>query len=126
MDPAGETALSQTYTDFTGVAADFGDIVRDCKMRIMTSEMASELNVLARAARRVAGQNPRTADFTRNILQRALKQIIACFPVYRTYVDADTAPVDADRRDLDWAIAQARRNEPDVDPTVFDFLQHVC
>ena len=51
--------------------------------------MASELNVLARDAARVARQNPRTADFTRNILQRALREIVACFPVYRTYVDAD-------------------------------------
>ena len=29
----------------------------------------------------------------------------------------------ADRRDLDWAIARARRNETDIDPSVFDFLQ---
>ena len=32
--------------------------------------MASELNVLARDAARVARSNPRTADFTHNILQR--------------------------------------------------------
>ena len=69
----------------------FGEIVRDCKIRIMTNEMASELNVLARDAARVARQNPRTADFTRNILQRALREIVACFPVYRTYVDGDAA-----------------------------------
>jgi (1->4)-alpha-D-glucan 1-alpha-D-glucosylmutase len=124
VDPAGEAALSQTYADFTAMDAAFGDIVRDCKMRIVTNEMASELNVLARVAARVARQNPRTADFTRNILQRALKQIISCFPVYRTYVDG-TAPPDADRRDLDWAVAQARRNEPDVDPSVFDFLHRL-
>ena len=92
VDPAGEAALSQTYIGFAAVDATIGEIVRDCKMRIMTSEMASELNVLARAARRVAAQNPRTADFTRNILQRALKQFIACFPVYRTYVDGDASP----------------------------------
>ena len=75
----------------------------------MENEMASELNVLARDAARVARQNPRTADFTRNILQRALKEVIACFPVYRTYIDADGAPTEADRRDLDWAVAQARQ-----------------
>ena len=45
-----------------------------CKIRIMVNEMASELNVLARDAARVARQNPRTADFTRNILQRALQR----------------------------------------------------
>jgi (1->4)-alpha-D-glucan 1-alpha-D-glucosylmutase len=61
----------------------------------MLNEMASDLNVLARDAARIARQNPRTADFTRNILQRALKEIVACFPVYRTYVDGAGAPTDA-------------------------------
>ena len=110
---------------FTGEHRAFGEIVRDCKIRIMDNEMASELNVLARDAARVARQNPRTADFTRNILQRALREIVACFPVYRTYVDGDGAPTEADRRDLDWAVAQARRNETDVDPSVFDFLHRL-
>ncbi len=99
--------------------------MRDCKIRIMLDEMASELNVLARDAGRVARQNPRTADFTRNILQRGLKEIIACFPVYRTYVDGAADPTEADRRDIDWAVATARRNEPDIDPSVFDFLHRL-
>ena len=84
--------------------------------------MASELNVLARDAVRVAHQNPHTSDFTHNILRRALEEIIACFPSYRTYVDTEGAPTQADRRDLDWALAQARRNQTELDPSVFDFL----
>jgi (1->4)-alpha-D-glucan 1-alpha-D-glucosylmutase len=122
VDAGGEEALTRTYIEFAGSQPAFAEIVRDCKMRIMANEMASELNVLARDAGRLARQNPRTADFTRNILGRALREIVASFPVYRTYVDAAASPTDADRRDLDWAIAQARRNEPDLDPSVFDFL----
>ena len=122
VDPAGEQALTEFYSEFGGTNQSFAEIVRDCKMRIMSNEMASELNVLARDAARVARQNPRTTDFTRNILQRGLKEIVACFPVYRTYIDADGPPDEADRRDLDWAVTQARRNETDVDPSVFDFL----
>ncbi|MGE5268340.1 MAG: malto-oligosyltrehalose synthase, partial [Thiohalocapsa sp.] len=83
---------------------------------------ASELNVLARDAGRAARQNPRTADFTRNILQRALREVIACFPVYRTYVDAQGPATEQDRRDLDWAISVARRDDTAVDPSVFDFV----
>ena len=86
------------------------------------NEMASELNVLARDAARVARQNPRTTDFTRNILHRAIREIVACFPVYRTYVDAAGECTAGDQRDLDWAIARARRNETEIDPSVFDFL----
>jgi (1->4)-alpha-D-glucan 1-alpha-D-glucosylmutase len=48
--------------------------------------------------------------------------VVACFPVYRTYVDTDGAPTDADRRDLDWAMKQARANVTDVDGSAFDFV----
>ena len=122
IDPSGEDGFTQAYAAFTGEHRGFDEIVRECKTRIMLNEMASELNVLARDAARVARQNPRTADFTRNILQRALKEIVACFPVYRTYVDGAGAASEADRRDIEWAVAQARRNETDLDPSVFDFL----
>ena len=124
VDPAGEEELSAAYAAFAGSGGDFSEIVRDCKLRIMDDEMASELIVLARAAGRVARSHPRTADFTNNVLHRALKQIIACFPVYRTYVDQDGAS-EADRRDIDWAIAQARRCDMALDPSVFDFLHEL-
>ncbi len=122
IDPAGEEGFSQAYAAFAGEPRPFAEVVRESKLRIMENEMASELNVLARDASRVARQNPHTADFTRNILSRALKEVIASFPVYRTYVDAEGAPTDADRRDLDWAVAQARQRDPDLDPSVFVFV----
>ena len=62
------------YMEFTGERRSFAEIVRASKIRIMENEMASELNVLARDAARVARQNPRSADFTQNILQRAIKR----------------------------------------------------
>ena len=61
------------------------------------------------------------SDFTDNILHVALREIVARFPVYRTYIDG-TTPSEADRRDIDWAIAQARRAEHAPDASVFDFL----
>ena len=122
VDPASEAEFSRIYADFAGQTEEFGRIVRDCKIRIMENEMGSELNVLARDAARVARQNPRTADFTRNLLARAIRQVVACFPVYRTYIDDEGAPSDADQRDLDWALAQARRLETEIDPSVFEFL----
>jgi (1->4)-alpha-D-glucan 1-alpha-D-glucosylmutase len=88
----------------------------------MENEMASELNVLASEAARIARQNPRTADFTRNILHRAIREVVACFPVYRSYIDPQDAPTAADRRDQEWALSLARRIETDIDPSVFDFL----
>ena len=91
------------------------------KLQIMENEMASELNILARDTARLARQNPRRADFTRNLLRRAIKELIACFPVYRTYIDGSGTMDGADQRDSSWALAQARRNEADIDPSVFDY-----
>ena len=124
VNPASEAALTATYQDFTGSRTAFSAIVYGCKIRIMENEMASELNALGRDAGRVARQNPMTQDFTKTVLQRAIKQIVACFPVYRTYIEfeSDQEGHDADRRDLDWAVIQARRFDPDIDPSVFDFL----
>lgn len=122
IDPAGEEAFTRIYAEFTGVASRYSDVVRESKLWIEENEMASELNVLARQAARVARQNPRTADFTRHVLARALREVIACFPVYRIYVDETGAATDSERRFLDWAIAQARRRHANIDPSVYEFL----
>ena len=122
--PNTEDAFTRLYADFTGRRESFEEVVRTSKIRIMESEMASELHVLARQASRIARCNPRTADFTANILHQALKETIARFPVYRTYVDAN-GPNDIDRRDIDWAISQARRVEQGPDHSVYDFLHQL-
>ncbi len=125
VNPASEEAFTTTYRDFTGQRTEFSTIVYDCKMHIMENEMASELNVLGRDAGRVARQNPVTQDFTNTVLQRAIKQIVACFPVYRTYIKFDSDQDSDDWRDLDWALTQARRFDPNIDPSVFDFLRNL-
>jgi (1->4)-alpha-D-glucan 1-alpha-D-glucosylmutase len=123
IDPAAEPVLSSQYAEFIGERRQFGEIVRECKLRIMQNEMSSELNVLAREAARVAYERPETADFTWNVLRRAIREIVACFPVYRTYIDETSPPSAEDRRDLTWAMKVARANETYIDSSVFDFLE---
>ena len=84
--------------------------------------MSSELNSLAREITRVARHNPKTSDFTRNLLRRALREVVANFPIYRTYLDFSGVPTEADRQSLDIAIAAARRTETAIDGSVFTFL----
>jgi (1->4)-alpha-D-glucan 1-alpha-D-glucosylmutase len=50
--------------------------------------------------------------------------VVACFPVYRTYVSA-AGVTDADRQVLEVALTRARRRNPAMEPSVFDFLRHV-
>jgi len=125
VDNGAERDFSACYAQFCGEHRSLAEIVHECKLHIMENEMSSELNVLARDMARLARQNPRSADFTRNLLRRAIKELIACFPVYRTYVDETGQLSSDDQRDLNWAFAQARRNENELDPSVFAFLEPV-
>jgi (1->4)-alpha-D-glucan 1-alpha-D-glucosylmutase len=120
VDPNGEAGLTGIYRAFTGLEAGFDEIVRAGKLYAIDNEMAAELGALARAAAAIARSNPMTADFTVNALRRALREVVTCFRVYRSYVDG-AATVD-DRREIDAAVAEARRREPALHPTVFDFL----
>lgn len=124
IDPAGAPALSAAYRAFTGRAEAFDDIARISKYAIMDNEMAGELNTLARDAARIARSNPLTADFTQNVLRRALREIVAGFAFYRSYVDADGASAE-DRAELAAAIARARAANGAIDPSVFDFLERI-
>jgi (1->4)-alpha-D-glucan 1-alpha-D-glucosylmutase len=125
VDAGAETAFSDCYLEFTGERRGYAETLRLAKLHIMDNEMAGELNMLARDMARLARQNPRTADFTQNLLHRAIKELIACFPVYRTYVDGSGVLDADDQRDLSWALARARRYQTEIDPSVFEFLEQV-
>ena len=58
------------------------------KQRIMQVNLASEMNVLARRFHRLSMGDWRTRDFTLRGMLTALEEVIAAFPVYRTYVSA--------------------------------------
>jgi (1->4)-alpha-D-glucan 1-alpha-D-glucosylmutase len=122
LDPAGEAPLTLLYRELTDEREPFAEVVHDAKLKIMRNEMASEVNVLARDAARVARQNPRTADFTHGLLRTALREVMASFPVYRNYVDASGRYTETDMRHLGEALAEARRRAPDIDSSVFAFL----
>ncbi|MEO7774439.1 MAG: malto-oligosyltrehalose synthase [Steroidobacteraceae bacterium] len=125
IDSAGEGAMSDAYAQFTGEVATTGAYARmvsECKRLIMQTELASELQVLASEAARIAVSDWRSRDFTLNGLRAALLEIIANFPVYRTYIDA-TGANDDDRRDVHWAVARARRSPLLSETSALDFLE---
>jgi (1->4)-alpha-D-glucan 1-alpha-D-glucosylmutase len=124
VDPAAEEALTQTYHRFIEREVDFEDLVVEAKRQILAGNLASELEVLVHAMHRLARQSWRTRDHTPNGLRAALAEVIAHFPVYRTYVTPEGIS-DDDRRDLDWAFAHARRAAALADPSVFAFLDGV-
>ncbi len=79
--------MRRAYAKLTGRTDPFDDVVYESKRLIMETAMASELNVLAHALERIAEGNRRSRDFTLDSLRDTITEVVACFPVYRTYVD---------------------------------------
>lgn len=123
VDSANAGALQECYADFLGHDDAFADILYTTKKLIMETSMASEVVALGVKLDGVSETNRSWRDFTRTGLTEALREVIACFPVYRTYVRQQQAAVSAaDRAVIDTAIAQARRRNPAMPAAVFDFL----
>src|SRR5205085_1893965 len=64
-------------------------------------------------------------DFTLEALARAVRETIACFPVYRTYVTPGQAVSDEDRAIIERAVATAKRRNPALEESVFNFLRDI-
>ena len=117
-------ALLRTHTAVTRRRMSFADEAWEGKRTIMATSLSSELNVLSQAIFELARQDRRTRDFTLTALRRALLHVVASFPVYRTYLRPGAAR-DADRRAIASALADARRRNPAVEHSIFDFLGSV-
>jgi (1->4)-alpha-D-glucan 1-alpha-D-glucosylmutase len=123
VDPKGARVMEQTDQRFTGSMATFADVAHEAKRLVTDTIMASELNVLGRRLGRLAEQRRESRDFTERLLTDGLREIVACFPVYRTYIGDDgAAPAERDRRHVEEAVAAAKQRSPTVNPSVFDFI----
>ena len=123
---ANEKFFTSLYAKVTGRDDDYGDLVYACKQLIMQVSMASEINVLGHQLNGISERDRRSRDFTLNSLTHAIREIIACFPVYRTYVTEGMHTVaDRDRAYIHMAVARAKRRNPAISGQVFDFIRSI-
>ena len=125
VDSHNKRAMDAFYTQFARDATTFETLAYECKNLIMDTSMSSELNTLGHQLNLLSEQHRHSRDFTLNSLTHALKEIIACFPVYRTYVSphGHEGINDRDRAYLRLAVIQAKRRNPATSSQVFDFVQ---
>ena len=124
VDASKARFFQRLYRKFTGWSQSYSDLIYESKRLVMQVSMSSELNVLSRRLDRISEQHRRTRDFTLESLRDALREVIACFPVYRTYIRTDTRhPDEQDERYIRGAIKAAKRRNPATSGSVFDFIQ---
>jgi (1->4)-alpha-D-glucan 1-alpha-D-glucosylmutase len=126
VDGASARAMTAAYARFTGERAAWADLVYASKQLVVETAMASELEVLGHALARLAQRNRASRDFTRRSLTHALRETIACFPLYRTYIaEGDAEVALQDRACVEVALAFARRRNPTTSASIFDFVRDV-
>ncbi|MBU2034855.1 MAG: malto-oligosyltrehalose synthase, partial [Candidatus Omnitrophica bacterium] len=124
VDSRNEKAFEKLYEEYIGHPIDFDELVYNKKKFFGLVHMASEINALGHRLDRISETNRNFRDFTRNDLIVAIREAIAGFPVYRTYVSPDSASVsERDEKYIRAAIDKARRKTPALNPAVYDFLQ---
>jgi (1->4)-alpha-D-glucan 1-alpha-D-glucosylmutase len=124
VDGRHAAALRRVYARLTGQQALFGEVAYQCKRVITLTSMASELNVLAHDLNRLSEADRRHRDFTLDSCRKALREVLACFPVYRSYVSARGVSA-RDRTVIETALSEARRRNPVMEESIFDFLRQV-
>src|SRR5439155_4498602 len=117
VDSRNRRAMDAIYGRFTGQSTRFGEIANASKKMIMLVSLASEVNALSNQLQRVAESHRRYRDFTLNSLTFAIREVIACLSVYRTYVRALREHVaERDALCIQHAVAEAKRRNPRTSP----------
>jgi len=112
------------YARFIRSRMNFPEIVYEKKKLVMQASMSGEINTLGYRLNAISELNRNTRDFTLNSLIKALVEVIAFFPVYRTYTRGGEV-TERDRRYVEYAVARAKRKNPATDPSTFDFVKGV-
>jgi (1->4)-alpha-D-glucan 1-alpha-D-glucosylmutase len=125
IDTRNRKAFTSFYHRYIGGPVDLDMLVYRSKKLIMNSALSSEVNVLGHMLDEISSTDRRARDFTRKVLREAIRETIACFPVYRTYVDERGNISDRDREYIEQAIARAKRRGGSMPAPVFDFLKDI-
>ncbi len=124
VDPASAAEFSRRYYSWIGDQTPYREVVRQKKLLILEVSLASELHVLAYQLERIALRDRRSRDFTQSGLRHVLRQVIATFPVYRSYITARGVS-EQDRALVERAVRLAMRRNPMTSPAIFLFLRDV-
>ncbi|WP_317890955.1 malto-oligosyltrehalose synthase [Granulicella arctica] len=126
MRHEGLLELNTIYGDFTGESTDFKLIAHDKKINVTQEALGSDVNRLTTIFVEICEDNRNERDYTRAEMRRALREVSACFQVYRTYVVPERGEItEEDRSHITQATECAKKNRQDIDGGLFDFLRDV-
>lgn len=119
-------SIHDVYYTFTEGEFNSSELIYRCKKLVLVVSLSSELYVLARKLDKISAQYRNSRDFTTESLRSTLRDIIACFPVYRSYIRAHLGIIhEEDRNYIISSINFAKRFNPAINISIFEFIKSV-
>lgn len=121
LDGSTGDAMERIYRDVAHIEGTYAELLKHAKLQITQANFASELEVLVSDIKSIANTSRLTRDYTALALRQALVEIIAAFPVYRTYLGNDE-PSRKDEDLLEVTIRMAKQDSALSDQSAHDFI----
>src|SRR6059036_2440965 len=125
VDSSADEAITKTFHRFIGHSVPFGHLLYAKKLQVMKLALANDVDVLGNMLDRLSERSRWYRDFTLEALSRTVRETISCFPVYRTYLAPGQPVSEEDREIVERAISGAKRRNPAMDESIFNFLRDV-
>ena len=114
--PEGMMELTSIYGEFTGQPTDFHAIAHEKKISVSQEALGSDVNRLTSIFVEICEANRDRRDYTRAEVRRAIREVAACFSIYRTYVVPEREEItDEDREYITQATECAKEKRQDID-----------
>lgn len=114
------------YAEFTGRRESFDELAHAKKLDVEQEALGSDVNRLASLFVDICESNRDRRDYTRAEIRRAIREVAACFSIYRTYVVAERKEItEDDRQEISRAAAMAKEYRQDIDAGLFNFIAEV-
>ncbi|HEY9699170.1 MAG TPA: malto-oligosyltrehalose synthase [Trichocoleus sp.] len=108
---SNEIEFDAVYQNFIGKTVSCEALIDENKRLIIGKHLAGDIDNLANTLKQISGRYRYASDFTMYGLKRALVEVLAMFPIYRTYVTSEGFSK-ADQECLRQVIEKAKENIP--------------
>lgn len=122
-DSRAEDEFQKIYADFAGAAADYIAMLVEKKKLVIERHLTGDLDNLTYVLKKISITSREGIDLTWIGLKRALVEMVAFFPIYRTYVDGPYM-AERDRQYVEEAVERAKAGSPDL-ARELDFIERV-
>ncbi len=110
---ANEREFNRLYSSFIQSRPFYRELVYEKKKLIIDKDMSGDVDNLAHLMKRISAKDRYGNDITLNGLRRAIVELLAFFPVYRSYIDESSAEATG-LQYIEEAVNRAKGARPDL------------